>query len=122
MLAALHVHCDDVEAGAGKRRLEGLPERRRDTTNLSEPRRVEPAAVPEDPPDRLVFPRRHLLEHVQLAGDELQAKRRTSQQAQCGPDLAGADVRGRPCDFRCAEFEPQLRRLVHGLEEQLVGM
>src|SRR5215210_1251948 len=71
LLAPLDVHLDDIEAGSGDRVLEGLAERRRDATHLAESRRIEAAAVPEHPPDGLVLPRRHLLEHVELAHDEL---------------------------------------------------
>jgi hypothetical protein len=48
------------------------------------------------------------------------AARRSRRSARA--ELAGADVRRRACDLGRAELEPELRRLVHGLEEQLVRM
>ena len=76
----------------------------------------------EHAPDRLVLPRRHLLEHVELARDELQAEGGAAQQAQRRAELAGTHVRRRARHLGRAELEPELRRLVHGLKEQLVGM
>jgi hypothetical protein len=96
--------------------------RRRDAPHLSEPGRVEAAPVPEHAPDRLVLPRRHLLEHVELARDELQAHRRAAQQPQRRADLTGANVDGRTRHLRRPELEPQLGGLVHRLEEELVGV
>ncbi len=83
---------------------------------------VEAAAVAEDAPDLLVLPRRHLLEHVQLARDELEAERRTAQQAQCRGDLARADMAGGALDLAGGELQPELGGLMDGLEEELVGM
>src|SRR5438874_5579707 len=122
LFAALDVHLDHIEPGCAHCRLEGLAERRRDASHLAEARGVEAAAVAEHAPDRLVLPRGHLLEHVELPGDELQAERCAAQQTQRRPELARTHVRGRACDLRRAELQPQLGGLVHRLEEELVGM
>src|SRR5882724_412643 len=74
----------------------------------------------EDTADGLVLPRRHLLEHVELTRDELQADRRAPEEPQCRPTLACTKMHGSPRDLRGAQLEPQLRRLVHRLEQQLV--
>src|SRR5436190_18956416 len=99
VLATLHVYLDNVETRGDDGLLERGAERRRDAPHLPETRRVEPAAVAEDAPDRLVLPGRHLLEHVELRGDELQAERRAAEQAESRTELAGADVRGRTGDL-----------------------
>ena len=122
VLAAVHVDPDEVEPGLADRRVERLAEWWRDATNLTEPRRVEPAAVAEHTPDRLVFPRRHLLEHVELPGDELQTERGAAEQPERRRELAVADVRGRPLHLGRRQLQPQLGRLVDGLEEQLVAV
>src|SRR5262245_2481490 len=57
VLAPAHVELDDVEPGSGDSLVERLAERRRDPTDVSEPGRVETAAVPEHAADRLVLPR-----------------------------------------------------------------
>ena len=46
--------------------------------------------------------------------------RRSSRRA--AAELAGFDMPGRALDLGGRELQPQLRRLVHGLEEQLVRM
>src|SRR5205085_8120616 len=122
VLPTPHVELDDVESRAAEGCVERLAERRRDTAHLAEPRRVEAAAVPEHPSYRLVLPRGHLLEHVELARDELQAEGRTAQQTQRGRYLPVAHVTRRALDLRRRELQPELRRLVHRLEEQLVRM
>jgi hypothetical protein len=104
VLAALDVHLDYVEPGARDRLLERLPEWGRDAPHLAKPGRVEPAAVAEHTADRLVFPRRHLLEHVQLGRDELQAERCPPQQAKRAPSSPA-----RTCAVaRATSFVPSL--------------
>src|SRR5205823_8288271 len=122
VLASPDVHLDDVEPRSSSSRLERLAERRRDAPHLTEAGRVEAAAVSEHAADRLVLPRRHLLEHVELAGDELQAEGRAPEEAERGAELAGAHVRGRAGHFGGAELQPELGGLMHGLKEQLVRM
>jgi hypothetical protein len=122
VLAALHVDLDHVETGLRDGGFESLAQRRRDATDLAESRRVEAAPMAQHPPDGLVLPRRHLLEHVELRGDELQAKRRTAQQPQRGGVFAGLQVDGRAGNLGRPELEPELRGLVDGLEEELVRM
>src|SRR5262249_46358994 len=80
VVASLDVELDEVQARHLDCLLERLAERRSDAADLPEAGRVEPAAVPEHAPNRLVLPRRHLLEHVQLPRDELQAERRAAEQ------------------------------------------
>ena len=72
--------------------------------------------------DGLVLPGRHLLEHVELPRDELQAERGAAKQPKRGSELAGAQMFRRARDLRRPELEPELRGLVHGLEQELVGV
>src|SRR5205814_1495093 len=64
-----------VEARSSNRSVERAAEQRSHTPDLAETRGVEAAPVSEHAANLLVLPRRHLLEHVELAGDELQAER-----------------------------------------------
>src|SRR5919108_739304 len=119
-LTAAHVELDDREAGLAAERVEGLAELGRDAADGAEARRVEPAAVAKHLADRLVLPRRHLLEHVELGRDELEAEARAAEEPERRRDLVRAQVcRGR-LDLGRGELEPQLGGLVHGLEEELV--
>src|ERR671923_112375 len=119
-LPAAHVELDDREPRLAPEGVEGLAELRRDAADGTEAGRVEPASVPEHLADRLVFPRRHLLEHVELGGDELKAEARAAKQPQRGRDLLRPHVGRRRLDLGRRELQPQLGRLVHGLEEELV--
>src|SRR5207237_299636 len=102
--------------------VEGFSERRRHTPQLSKSRRVETAAVAEHAADCLILPRRHLLEHVELARDELETKRRSAKQTKRGGNVAATDVLRCTFDLECRELQPELGGLVDGLEEQLVRM
>src|SRR5262249_60025892 len=82
----------------------------------------EAAAVSEHLANGRVLPRGPLLEHVELARDELQAERAPTEKTERGRDVAVAHVVGCTLDLRRRELQPELRRLVHGLEEELVGM
>ena len=120
MLVAAAVELDDVEAVRRERLRERLPERRRDAAHLAHAGRVEARAVPQHAANRLVLPRRHLLEHleviVDVAGGELSAAEQPLGRVVAR--LAHELRRAR--DLGAGVLEPQLRRLVHGLEEQLV--
>ena len=74
----------------------------------------------EDAPDGLVLPRRELLEHLELVGDEVRRELRPAQQPL--RLLVGTLANAVRCrrDLRARMLQPQLGRLVHGLEEQLV--
>ena len=72
--------------------------------------------------DRLVLPRRELLEHVELGGDELEAQVGAAQQAGRSPEVAAPDEPRRLLDLVPGELEPELRGLVHGLEQKLVAV
>ena len=63
-----------------------------------------------------------MLEHVELIRRVDEAERAAPQQPQRGRNLAGAEVPGRCFRVAPSELQPQLRRLVDGLEEQLVAM
>ena len=102
--------------------MEGLAELRHRRPQLLDAGRVEPRPVAEDLADLLVLPRRHLLEHVELGGDEAQAHGRAAQQAERCRDVALAHERGRGGGVVPGELEPELGRLVHDLEQQLVAM
>ena len=85
-----------------------------------EPRRVEAGAVPEHAADLLVLPRRHQLEVLEEADDVPDACVRAPQQPLRGGEVARLDQPRRLLHLRPRVLEPQLRRLVHGLEEELV--
>ena len=65
---------------------------------------------------------RHLLEHVELRRRIDEAERGAAKQAQCGLALGSAEVRDRLLDVVPGELQPELGRLVHDLEEELVAM
>src|SRR6266567_6271817 len=111
-VATLDVDLDDIQSGGAQRSVERLAERRRNAANLAEAGRVETAAMTEHAPDRLVLPRRHLLEHVELPCDELKTQRRAAQEPKRGAELALAYVRRRAVDLRRRELQPELGRLV----------
>ena len=73
-------------------------------------------------PDHLVLPRRHLLEHVELAGGELQTEQGATQQADRRAELSILEQRRCLLDFVPGELQPQLRGLVDGREEELVAV
>ena len=102
--------------------VERLAQKREDASQLREPRRIESRAVPEHLADLLVLPRGHVLEHVELGGDELEAKSRAPQKPDRGGEVTVAHDCGRSLGVVPAELEPELRRLVRHLEEQLVAV
>ena len=90
--------------------------------HAAEAGRVEPRPVPERRADDGVVGRRHVLEHVQLVDHVARASlaRRSSRTAAAGWRVAGQ----RRCrlDLAAGELEPELRCLVHGLEQMLVAV
>src|SRR5919201_130085 len=122
VLASLDVQLDDVEPRLTQCVLKRLAERRRHAPGLAEAGRIEPASVSEHTADGLVLPRGHLLEHVELPGDELHAERRAPQQTKRGGDVSVAHVLRRALDLGRRKLQPQLGRLVDGLEQELVRM
>ena len=69
-----------------------------------------------------VVPRRHLLEHARAPRDGLQAVgARRSSRSRPARSRAATSAR-RLLDLDPCELQPQLRRLVHGLEQQLVAV
>ena len=63
-----------------------------------------------------------MLEHVELRGDELEAERGAPQKPERTGDVAGAHGRRRLLGVAPAELQPELRRLVRHLEQQLVAV
>src|SRR3954453_11698068 len=122
VVAALDIDVDDGQAGRTELRREGLAELRRDAPDLAEAGRGEAAAVAEDLPDLLVFPRGHLLEHVELPDDVVDAEHRPPQQPQRRSELAALDQAGRLLDLVPGKLQPELGSLVDGLEEELVAV
>src|SRR4029079_3029589 len=120
VVAALHVDLDEIETGLRNGGVECLTEGRCDPAHLPEPGGVEAASVTQHLADGLVLPGRHLLEHVELPRDELEAERAAAKQPKRSSELAGAQMFRRARDLRRPELEPELRRLVHGLEQELV--
>jgi hypothetical protein len=102
--------------------VEGRAEGRRHAADLTEARRVEPAAVPEHLPHLGVLPWRHVLEHVERLRDDLQAVVGTAEQADRCRKVVGDDEAGRLLDLVPGQLQPDLRGLVHRLEEQLVAV
>src|SRR5262249_12610689 len=64
----------------------------------------------------------HLLEHVELSRDVLEAERRAAQETLRSAEIAAFEQPRRLLDLVPGELEPELRGLVHGREEQLVSM
>src|SRR5262249_39561006 len=82
-LAAATVEVDAREPGFATALVECLTERRDSPAELVPARRVEAAAMAEHRPDLGgVLPRRKLLQHVELLGDEPQAQRDAPQQTE----------------------------------------
>ena len=70
----------------------------------------------------LVFPRRHLFEVLEESFDVFQRGIRAAQKAERTREIACLDEPRRLLDLVPRVLQPELRRLVHGLEEQLVAM
>src|SRR5262249_56719751 len=120
-VAVALVELDDAEVLRAAQLVEGGAEIGGDAAELAEAVRVEAAPVAEDRPDPArVLPRGEELEHVEGGVDALQGADRALQQADGRRELAVAQVRGRQLGLVPGELEPQLRGLVHGLEEELV--
>ncbi len=85
-------------------------------------RRVEAAAVAERLAQLVVLPGREALEHVQRVGHEDHAVIGAAEQAHGEHELVGADARDRLLRLEDGQLEPDLRGLVHGLEERLVAV
>jgi hypothetical protein len=79
-------------------------------------------AVAERLAHLLVVPRRHLLEHVEGLEARGDAHLHTGQVSQRRTNASIVEQPLRIGDLRCRELQPQLRRLVHHREEQLVPM
>src|SRR5205823_13885891 len=122
VLAAAGVDLDQREAALAAQLRERLPELRRDAPHLAEARRVEAGAVPQHLADLVVLPRRHLLEVVEERRDVLHAVVRASEQPDRGVEVARLNQASRLLDLEARELEPELRRLVHGEEEELVAV
>ena len=88
VLAAVPVELDERQPAVVEQPRERVPQLRGERPHGDEARRVEAAAVAEHPPDLLVLPGRHLLEHVDLLGDEHDAAHGSSQQASRCRELA----------------------------------
>src|SRR5262249_20564250 len=108
----LDVDVDQGETGALTLLLERLTQERQDPAQLCEPGRVEAGAVTQHLADLLVLPRRHVLEHVELGGDELKAEHRSPQESDRSGEVTVADGGRRCLRIVPAELEPELRRLV----------
>jgi hypothetical protein len=122
VLAPVHVELDDRQPRPLERAVERLAQRGRDLADAAEARRVEAAAVTEQLADLVVLPRGHVLEHLELRRDEREALVGATQQAQRRGELVRGHPVGRLGDLGDGELQPQLGRLVDGLEQELVAM
>src|SRR6185503_5166392 len=102
--------------------VEGLPEPGERDTQRPPAGRVEPAAVTQHLADLLVLPGRQLLEHVELVRGVPQAAERPAELARGLLDVALLDEPRRLLDVARGELQPELRRLVDDLEEELVAV
>src|SRR3954453_9769772 len=98
-LPAPCVNLDERQPRPLVRGVECLSERLRDAADLAEAGRVEAAAGTEHLAHLGVLPRRHVLEHVERRGDELQAVTRTAQEPIGRRDVAGGDEPARLLDL-----------------------
>ena len=121
-LAAALVELDDREALRAAELVPGLAERGRRVPDPPPAGRVEAGAVAEHAPDLLVLPRRHVLEHVEQVVRDLHAVDRAPQQPDRVGEVAVGHALRRRLDLEPAQLQPELRRLVDGLEEQLVAV
>src|SRR4029079_18055220 len=101
---------------------EGLAEARQLCAKAAPAGRVEPAPVAEHLADLLVLPRRELLEHVELVGDDPHAAERAAEHPRRFRDLAGLGEPRGLLDVARRELQPELRRLMDDLEEELVAV
>jgi hypothetical protein len=120
-LPALHVHVRHGKPFGTPQGVEGLAELGGRVANPVPAGRVEPAAVAEHGTDvGGVLPRRHQLEHVERLGDDPKAEDAATEEAERRHDDAAPQVLGRELDLLGGELQPELGRLVDGLEEELV--
>ena len=122
VLAPARVHLEQREPALAEHRLERVVERRRDAADLAEAGRVEARAVTEHAAHLLVLPRRHQLEVLEEPLDVLQREAGAAQQPVRGGEVARLDEPRRLLRLDPGVLEPELRRLVHRLEEQLVAV
>ena len=78
--------------------------------------------MPEGRPDDGVVERRHVLEHVQLRGDQAHHVDGAPDQARRRGGAVSARAARRLLNLDARELQPQLRRLMDRLEEVLVAM
>ncbi len=120
-LPTLRIDLHERQPLATAELVECLTECRRSVPKPIPPGRVEAAAVAEHRPHlRRVLPRRHLLQHVEPLRDELEAEHRAPEQAKRRRDVPALHVAGGDLDLLRGELQPELRRLVRDLEEELV--
>ena len=120
VLAAVDVDVEQRQTPLPAHPVERVVERQRHAPDLAEARRVEARAVPEHAAHLLVLPRRHQLEMLEEAVDVAQARVRAAQQPVRSGELARVDQPRRLLCLDPRVLQPELRRLVHGLEEELV--
>src|SRR5579862_4956350 len=121
-LAAACVDLGERKPGPVVGGVERLAERLRDAAQLAEARRVEAAAVTEHLSHLGVLPRRHVLEHVERGRDDLEAVVRAPEEADRPGKVVRRDQPTGLLGLVPGELQPDLRRLVHRLEQELVAV
>ena len=108
MLTTAAVHVSQLETGSRAQTVKRLPQPLGHVRDTAEARRVKPAAVPEHDADLLVLPGIHLVEHLDLRGDVLQAQYGAAQQPQRRGRLIALQRAGRLVDLGHGQLQPQL--------------
>jgi hypothetical protein len=119
---ALGVNVEKRQPALAPQRVERGPEAGRDVADAAEPGRVEARPVTEHAAHLLVLPRRHQLEVLEERDDVTHGAVRTPEQPQRAGEVARLDQPRRLLHLHPRVLEPQLRRLVDGLEEELVAV
>ncbi|MEA2500002.1 MAG: hypothetical protein QOD01_113 [Actinomycetota bacterium] len=100
--------------------VERLPELRAHRLDAAPPGGLEPRPVPQHRADRLEVPRGEVPEHLKLAGHQLDAEGGPRQQPNRGLQVTGGHLPRRLLHLEAGVLQPQLCRLVDGLEHELV--
>ena len=116
------VDLEQGEAGARQETLERHAEHGRDLVDATETGGVEARAVAERGADDGVVARRHVLQHPELVREEQHRVAGAPHQARRARRLVRVDEAGCGLDLEAGQFQPQLRRLMDGLEQMLVAV
>ena len=122
MLGRADVDVGELDGAADEQLRERVPEHRSRSAQAIPARRVETRAVAEGAPDLVVVPGREPFEHVQRLGGQRDRVIGAAEHADRRHGVVVADALDRRLRLEDRELQPELGRLVHGLEQQLVAV